>query len=197
MVSALDLHSSRWHGRCERVVARKRLFIYIPMSHQKLFLQLLSDDIRALHSSALTLEKGIHRLSNEIESHSIDSLAGLIAQINCTGFAPIEEMLRFAGVDMERIGRPADPETGVMVEAEAIARGNRRVGAAEAISSMRRAARYMEMSCATIADAAMRLRLTDLADHLRAWAREWIGLELNLNAVAARPREGALAFAAA
>lgn len=169
------------------------------MTHQKLFLQLLSDDIRALYSSALILEKGLHRLSQEIESHDIDSLAGLISEINCAGFAPIEAMMLEAGVTIKVSGRPVESSTGAMVESEAIALcdGKHRIGAADAISILRRAARYMEMSCASIADSAMRLRLTDFADHLRAWAREWIGLELNLNAVAARPRERALSFAAA
>jgi hypothetical protein len=46
----------------------------------------------------------------------------------------------------------------------------------------------MEMYCASLAESAARLRLTDLAHHLRAWAREWIGLELNLNSAAAKPK---------
>ncbi len=170
------------------------------MTHRNLFLQLLSDDIRALYASALILEKGLHRLAHEIDSHDIDSLAGLVAQINCAGFAPIEKLLGAAGLDLEMTGRSGEVTTGVMAEAESVAlrADNRRIGAADAISIMRRAARYMEVTCASIADAARRLRLTDLAEHLSAWAREWIGLELNLNAVAARPRrEREVAFAAA
>jgi hypothetical protein len=170
------------------------------MTREKLLLELLSDELRSLHASALTLEKDLHRLSREIESHNLDSLAGLIAQINCSGFAPIETMLRSAGLKIEAGSEDRTALNGVLAEAGATARHaeSRRIGAANAISIMRRSARYMEISCASIADAAMRLRLTGLAEHLRAWAREWIGLELNLNAVAARPRERASSsFAAA
>jgi hypothetical protein len=72
-----------------------------------------------------------------------------------------------------------------------------RANGATAISAIRRAARYMEMYCSSIADSAKRLRLNRLAGHVQAWAREWIGFELTLNAVAARPRQRETASAAA
>jgi hypothetical protein len=100
-------------------------------------------------------------------------------------------MLREANISSapasESAGRPV--LQGVLAEAvETSARMEGRMGAAQAFSIMRRSARYMEMYCTSIADSAVRLRLNTLAMHLRAWAREWIGLELNLNSVAARPR---------
>lgn len=164
------------------------------MTREKLLLQLLSDDVHTLHASALALEKDFRGLSQELASDDIDSLAGLIAQINCSGFAPIESLLREAGVLVP--GRSVQKNTppaisGVLAEAGASARrsANRRIGAASAISVMRRSARYMEMYCSSVADSAVRLGMKSLAEHLRAWAREWIGLELNLNAAAARSQE--------
>jgi hypothetical protein len=160
------------------------------MIREKMLLKLLSDDLRALHKSALTLEKDLHRLALEIESHDLASLSGLVAQINCTGYAPIEKMLREANLSSGPSTETSRPVLqGVLAEAgETTSRMEGRMGAAQAISIMRRSARYMEMYCTSIADSAVRLRLTHLAAHLRAWAREWIGLELNLNSVAARPR---------
>lgn len=169
------------------------------MTPDKLFLQLLADDLCSLHASALALEKDMHRLSVEIDSQNIDSLSAIISQINCAGFAPIETMLNDAGVKLRRGDRAQPAQGGVLAEASLSARlaQTRRLGAASAISIMRRAARYMELYCTSIADSAMRLRLSGLAGHLRAWARDWIGLELNLNAVAARPRGSASAALAA
>ncbi|ATC62724.1 hypothetical protein CMV30_01380 [Nibricoccus aquaticus] len=170
------------------------------MTREQLFLQLLSDDLHTLHASALALEKDLNRLSREIESHNIDSLSGLVARINCVGFTPIEAMLREAGIPESRDGsEPQAVLNGVLAEAgEKIRRAETsRLGVAGAISIMRRAARYMEMYCSSVADSALRLRLDGLSDHLRAWAREWIGLELNLNAFAARPRIQEQVFAAA
>lgn len=162
------------------------------MTREKILLKLIAQDLRALHSSALALEKDLHRLSREIDSQEIGSLAELIAQINCTGFTPIEVLMRDAGVAM-RTSTSAEQNIslqGVLSEAGECLRqaGASRIGTASAISVMRRAARYMEMYCASIAESAARLRLTELAHHLRAWAREWIGLELNLNAVASRSK---------
>lgn len=162
------------------------------MTREKVLLKLISDDLRSLHSSALALEKDLHRLSREIDSQEIDSLAGLIAQINCTGFTPIESLLRQKGVSITAASSAQQTAAlqGVLAEAgESLRRASsRRVGTAEAISIMRRAARYMEMYCASLAESAARLHLGSLAQHLRAWAREWIGLELNLNAAASKPR---------
>ena len=160
------------------------------MTREKILLKLISEDIRALHSSALALEKDLRRLSHEIESQEIGSLAQLIAQINCTGFAPIDALMREAGIALPAPTGASENASlqGVLAEAGQCLRRAGRIGTANAISVMRRAARYMEMYCASIADSAARLRLAELAQHLRAWAREWIGLELNLNAVAARPR---------
>jgi hypothetical protein len=173
------------------------------MIREKILLNLLAEDLRALHSSALALEGDLRRLSLEICSDTVDSLAGLIAQINCAGFAPIESLMKEAGIkaDPRVIRNPSQVMlTGVLAEARHYAgrAESGRIGAANAISVMRRAARYMEMYCTSLADSATRLRLSKLAGHLRAWAREWIGLELNLNAVAARPhtvREAAVAAA--
>ncbi|MGC4074153.1 MAG: hypothetical protein QM760_16900 [Nibricoccus sp.] len=162
------------------------------MTREKLLLKLMSDDLRALHASALALEKDLHRLSQEIDSQEIDSLAGLIAQINCTGFGPIDAMLRKSGVSLASMSsqQQAAVLAGVLAEAGESVRlaESRRIGTANAVSVMRRAARYMEMYCTSMAESAARLRLTDLAEYLRRWAREWIGLELNLNSVAAGPK---------
>jgi hypothetical protein len=170
------------------------------MNREKILLKLMSDDLRALHASALALEKDLHRLSLEIDSHDIASLAALIAQINCAGFAPIEAMLREADViDHRSAASSRTVLNGVLAEAGMTAeRGeSRRLGAANAISIMRRAARYMELYCSSLADSAARLRLNKLVAHLRAWAREWIGLELNINAAAAKPRRECEAAVAA
>jgi len=170
------------------------------MPREKTLLRLLADDLRSLHFSALALEKDLYRLSEQIDSDNIGSLAGLIGQINCTGFAPIEKMLRDAGITTNFPHGTGQPVLrGVLAEANgSLERADSRpIGPANAISIMRRAARYMEMYCASIAESAFRLRLDRLALHLRAWAREWIGLELNLNAVAARPREREAATVAA
>jgi hypothetical protein len=160
------------------------------MNREKMLLKLLSEDLHALHYSAVILEKDLHRLALEIESQDLASLAGLVSQINCLGYAPIEKMLREAGLpgaSSTDDGRPV--LSGVLAEVgEYASRMDGRLSAAQAISIMRRAARYMEMYCTSIADSAVRLRMNHLAPHLRAWAREWIGLELHLNAVAARPR---------
>lgn len=162
------------------------------MTREKFSLKLISEDLRALHVSALALEKDLHRLSQEIDSQEIDSLSGLIAQINCTGFGPIEALLRQSGVSLPAMSGHdrAEMLSGVLAEAGESVRlaGSRRIGTANAVSVMRRAARYMEMYCASLAESAARLQLNTLAQHLRAWAREWIGLELNLNSVAANPR---------
>jgi len=161
------------------------------MNREKLFLQLLSDDLCALHASALALENDWHRISLEIQSHKMDSLTERIGQINCSGFAPIKAMLTEAGVTARPGDQARAAQSGVLADTELHARraDTRRLGTSSAISIMRRSARYMELYCSSIADSALRLRLDDLASHLRAWARDWIGLELTLNSVAASPRD--------
>jgi hypothetical protein len=167
------------------------------MIREKALLKLLADDLRALRASALALEADMHRLAREIELYDLDSLARLVSQINAAAFAPIETLLSGAGVTFSA---PADEQrntlSGVLGEVR-IQTAAGRITGATAISAIRRAARYMEMYCSSVADSAMRLRLNRLAGHVQAWAREWIGFELSLNAVAARPRQRETASAAA
>jgi|GEM_PF-2864029 hypothetical protein len=155
------------------------------MTRENTLLKLIAHDLRSLHASALVLEKNVARLAMELESQDLASLAGLIAQINCSGFDPIEDLLRRARIQEPKGGTPADPLLkGALMDAA----GGRRLDVAGVIGMLRRSARYLEMHCMSLATSATQLGLTQTSHYLRAWAREWIGLELNLNAVAARPR---------
>jgi NADP-dependent 3-hydroxy acid dehydrogenase YdfG len=166
------------------------------MIREKALLKLLADDLRALRASALALEKDMQRLSQEIDSYDLDSLARLVSQMNAAAFAPIEALMADAGVSLSGPAEQRNASDGVLAEVRVQTMTGRANGAT-AISAIRRAARYMEMYCSSIADSAKRLRLNRLAGHVQAWAREWIGFELTLNAVAARPRQRETASAAA
>ncbi len=160
------------------------------MNHEKMLLKLVADDLRALHASALGLEKEIRRLSAALASAELAVLAGEMARITGAGFSPIEEVLREAGVpDASGTDAGLPVLSDVLAEARRCeARGAGPSGLAHFAGLFRRAARFLEMSCTSLAGSARQLGLTRLSSHLRAWSREWIGLELTLNAVAARPR---------
>ncbi len=168
------------------------------MTRETTLLKLIADDLRALYASALVLEKDVARLAMQLESQDLASLAGVIAEINCAGFEPLENALRRARIRVSSDEAAEDPLLRVALLDAAHAAG-RRPDPVTVIGALRRSARYMETHCMSLASSATRLGLNHIANYLRAWAREWIGLELNLNAVAARPRprETAGAFAAA
>jgi hypothetical protein len=160
------------------------------MNHEKLLLKLVADDLRALQASALGLENEIRRLSSALASPELAVIAGEMARITGAGFSPIEEVLRAAGVpDVTDTDAKPPVLSGVLAEARRCE--TRRADAcalAHLTGLFRRAARFLEMSCTSLAGSALQLGLTGLSSHLRAWSREWIGLELTLNAVSARPR---------
>ena len=166
------------------------------MIREKALLKLLADDLRALRASAFALETDMQRLSQEIDSYDFDSLARSVSQMNATAFAPIETLMAGAGVSLSSPTDQRNALSGVLAEVRVQTMTGRASGAT-AISAIRRAARYMEMYCSSIADSAKRLRLNRLAGHVQALARAWIGFELNLNAIAARPRQRETASAAA
>jgi predicted GIY-YIG superfamily endonuclease len=155
------------------------------MNQTKALLDLIAYDLAALRANALDLEAGLKRIARKTVPHDLGPLMELVAQINCAGLAPIEEFVHAHGVELPEV--EASPIRGVLSEAHlrASSHDNDVIGVASAISIMRRAARYMEIYCGSTAQAARRLGLKELEKSLREWAREWIGLEVNLNAAAA------------
>lgn len=156
------------------------------MKRHKIILELVAAELVALHRAALDLEQGLHELSDRTAPYDLREITDLVGHINAVGFAPIEAMLR-----EHRIEMPADESAPAKMQellAETRVRGTgavqARIGISNALSVVRRAARYMELSCSSTAETAVHLQLTELAAFLRAWARGWIGLEVTLNAAA-------------
>ena len=146
----------------------------------------MAAELVALQSAALDLEQGLRELSEKTQPHDLREIINLVEHINAAGFAPIEALQREQRVKLPPADLAAAGMHDVLAEARVRATGaaQSRVGFANALSIVRRAVRYMEMYCSSTAETAMRLRLDDLAGFLRAWARDWIGLEVTLNAAA-------------
>ena len=156
------------------------------MKRNKIILGLIAADLAALHNAALDLEQGLREISDKIAPYDLSEIIDLVGHINAVGYAPIESMLREHRIKMPAADNTPAKMHELLAEARVRATGavQKRMGIASALSIVRRAARYMEMYCSSTAETAVRLQLTELTTYLRAWAREWIGLEVTLNAAA-------------
>lgn len=156
-------------------------------------LGLIAQDISRLRMEAQLVEIGLRqRLANANPPEAeAQLLLELVEQTNGAGFEPIRTSLNQARVvialQASKVARsPAGRE---------ILRGFEQPMVRPS-TAVRHAARRIETHCESLAYSARAMGLEELAAQLMAWAREWIRLEVNLNAALRQATQASVASAA-